>query len=111
MSRLIQGHELELAVAMGKVLGNLEEHTAVATEMLSRRCEHLGKWYVIRITHFSMYFKTFAGSLGSCLNTRPKGRVFKLLPRDPANVNALKQTYDRYSCILYDSMKTPVKDD
>ena len=44
MARLIQGHELQLAVAMGKVLGNLEEYTTVAMVMLSRRCEHLGKW-------------------------------------------------------------------
>ena len=34
----------------------------------------------------------FAGSQGSCLNTRPKGRVFKHLPRDRASVNAMKQT-------------------
>ena len=50
MCRLIQGHELELAVAMGKVLGNLEEHTTVAMEMLSRKCEHLGKWLVNSLT-------------------------------------------------------------
>ena len=30
---------------------------------------------------------TFAGSKGSCLNTRPLGRS-----RDPASVNAMKQT-------------------
>ena len=35
---------------------------------------------------------TFAGSRGSCLNMSPPGRMFKLLPSDPANVNALKQT-------------------
>ena len=43
---------------------------------------------------------TFAGSLGSCLNTRPLDRlntrpldrVFKHHPRDPASVNAMKQT-------------------
>ena len=35
---------------------------------------------------------TFAGSRGSCLNTRPLGLVFKHLPRDPASVNAMKQT-------------------
>ena len=35
---------------------------------------------------------TFAGSRGSCLNMRPQGQVFKDLPRDPANVNAMKQT-------------------
>lgn len=44
MRSLIQGNELELAVAMGTVLGNLEQHTSVALEMLSRRCERLGKW-------------------------------------------------------------------
>ena len=31
---------------------------------------------------------TYAGTRGSCLNPKPLG---KLLPRDPANVNALKQ--------------------
>ena len=47
----------------------------------------------IGITHvFFMHFKTFAGSRGSCLNTRPSGRVFKHRPRDPASVNAMKQT-------------------
>ena len=35
---------------------------------------------------------TFARSRGSCLNTRPLGRVFKHRPRDPASVNAMKQT-------------------
>ena len=35
---------------------------------------------------------TFAGSRGCCLNARPIGRVFKHLPRDPASVNAMKQT-------------------
>ena len=34
---------------------------------------------------------TFAGSLGSCLNTRPLGQVFKHLLRDLASVNAKKQ--------------------
>ena len=35
---------------------------------------------------------TFAGSRGSCLNTRPLGRVLKYRPRDPASVDAMKQT-------------------
>ena len=35
---------------------------------------------------------TLAGSRGSCLNMRPLGRVFKHLLRDPAVVNAMKQT-------------------
>ena len=35
---------------------------------------------------------TDAGSRGSCLNTRPLGRVFKHRLRDPASVNAMKQT-------------------
>ena len=34
---------------------------------------------------------TIAGSRGSCLNTRPLGRVFKHRPRVPASVNAMKQ--------------------
>ena len=34
---------------------------------------------------------TFAGSRESCLDTRPIGRVFKHLPKDPASVNAMKQ--------------------
>ena len=35
---------------------------------------------------------TFARFRGSCLNTRPSGRVFKHHPRDPVSVNAIKQT-------------------
>ena len=37
----------------------------------------------------------------SCLNTRPLGRMFKHLLRNPANVNAMKQTCDCYSCTFY----------
>ena len=46
---------------------------------------------------------TVAGFRERCLNTRPTGRVLKHLPRDPASVNAMKQTYicDRFSCIVY----------
>ena len=47
---------------------------------------------------------TFAGSRGSYLNTRPIGRALKHLPRDPASVNAMKQTCDmcdHYSCVFY----------
>ena len=36
---------------------------------------------------------TFVGSRGSCFNTKPLGRAFKHLPRDPASVNAMKLTY------------------
>ena len=39
--------------------------------------------------HTFFHALTFAGSRGSCLNTRLQGGVFKLLPKDPANVNAL----------------------
>ena len=39
---------------------------------------------------------TFARSRGSCLNTRPLGRVFKHGPRDEACVNAMKQT-----CVIF----------
>ena len=34
----------------------------------------------------------FAGSQGSCLDMRSLGRVFKHRPRDPASLNAMKQT-------------------
>ena len=53
--------------------------------------------------HIFFHALVFARSRGSCLNTRPQGRVFKRLPKDPTNVNAMKQTCDRYSCILPDS--------
>ena len=42
--------------------------------------------------HMFFHALTFAGSRGSCLNTRPSGRVFKHRPRDPASVIAMKQT-------------------
>ena len=35
---------------------------------------------------------TFARSRGNCLNMRPLGLVFKRCQRDPASVNAIKQT-------------------
>ena len=46
MSKLIRGNELELAVSVGTVLGNVPAQLRVATELLSRRCEFLGKWSV-----------------------------------------------------------------
>ena len=46
MSKLIRGNELELAISVGTVLGNVPAHLRLATELLSRRCEHLGKWSV-----------------------------------------------------------------
>ena len=45
---------------------------------------------------------TFAGSRGSCLNTRSLGRVVKHRPRDPESVNAMKQTCVIVSHILPD---------
>ncbi len=44
LQKLIRGNELELAVSVGLVLEGLEELTSVAAELLSRRCETLGKW-------------------------------------------------------------------
>lgn len=44
LSKLIRGHELELAVSVGLVLGNYPKETDVALGLLSRRCEALGKW-------------------------------------------------------------------
>ena len=47
---------------------------------------------VIGIRHV-FHALTFAKSRGYCLKMRPTGRVFKHLLRDPASVNAMKQTY------------------
>ena len=38
------------------------------------------------------YALTFAKSRGRCLNMRPIGQVIKHLQKDPASVNAMKQT-------------------
>ena len=46
------------------------------------------KYARITITNVCFIALTLAGSLGSCLNTRPIGLMFKQHPRDPANVNA-----------------------
>ena len=55
---------------------------------IKRKRKHVAN---IGITHvFSCI--NIAGSQGCCLNTRPIGLVFKHLPRDPASVNAMKQT-------------------
>ena len=48
------------------------------------------KYARITIKHVFFIALTLAGSLGQCLKTRPKGLVFKQLPRDPAHVNAWK---------------------
>ena len=39
----------------------------------------------------ALTFAKIARSRGSCFNSRPLGRKFKHLPRDPANPNAMKQ--------------------
>ena len=54
----------------------------------------------IGITHV-FHALTFSGSLGSCLNTRPSGLVFKHRLRDPASVNAMKQTFVFVILIFY----------
>ena len=46
-----------------------------------------------------LYALTFAGCPGSCLNTRPLGRMFKYFPLDPASVNAMKQT-----CVVFHAL-------
>ena len=45
----------------------------------------------IEITHVFSYIN-ICRVRGSCLNMRPFGRVFKHRQRDPASVNAMKQT-------------------
>ena len=44
MSKLIRGHELELAVSVGRVLTSAPRHTDLALGLLARRCEALGRW-------------------------------------------------------------------
>ena len=44
MQKLLRGNELELAVSVGLVLEDVEDLTSIAAELLSRRCEKLGKW-------------------------------------------------------------------
>ncbi|XP_059144021.1 WD repeat-containing protein 17-like [Physella acuta] len=44
ISALIRGHELELALSIGQVLGNVCKETDIAIELLSRRCEGVGRW-------------------------------------------------------------------
>ncbi|KAK6173871.1 hypothetical protein SNE40_017251 [Patella caerulea] len=44
MSTLIRGHELELAVSVGIVLGDVIQYVDYAVQLLSTRCERLGKW-------------------------------------------------------------------
>ena len=51
-------------------------------------CRNQVKYARITITHVCFIALTLAEFLGLCLNTLPKGFVFKQLPRDPANVNA-----------------------
>ena len=48
---------------------------------------------VIKRSHMFFHSLTFAGSRGSCLNKMPLCRVFKHRLRDPASVNAMKQTF------------------
>ncbi|KAH9519882.1 WD repeat-containing protein 17 [Bulinus truncatus] len=44
VSKLIRGNELELALCIGLVLNGAPSQTDIVLELLSRRCEALGKW-------------------------------------------------------------------
>ena len=44
MQKLLRGNELELAVSVGLVLEDVGDLTSIAAELLSRRCEKLGRW-------------------------------------------------------------------
>jgi len=46
MCKLIGGGELELAASLGLVLKSVDAQLRVAVELLSRRCENLGRWSV-----------------------------------------------------------------
>ena len=47
MCKLIRGGELELAVSVGLVLKTVAAQLCMALELLSRRCENLGRWSVM----------------------------------------------------------------
>ena len=70
---------------------NLTEEIVTAKTVTSFKTLLDKRLVNIGITHV-FHALIFAGSRGCCLNTRPIGRVFKHLPRDPASVNAMKQT-------------------
>ena len=71
-------------------IGFKKSNIFISTHMTSNHSEIGGVCKLdIGIT-YGFHALTFAGSRGSCLNTRPLGRVFKYLPRDPANVIAMK---------------------
>jgi len=46
MSKLIRASELELAAAVGQVLGTTQTSLRMAVELLARRCERIGCWSV-----------------------------------------------------------------
>ena len=56
------------------------------------KCKQLGIMVSSKAATLRMLILTFARFRGSCLNTRPTGRVFEHRPCDPASVNAMKQT-------------------
>jgi len=47
MCKLIRGGELVLAVSVGLILKSVDAQLRVAIELLSRRCENLGRWSVM----------------------------------------------------------------
>ena len=47
MCKLIRGGELELAVNVGLILKSVDAQLRIALELLSRRCENLGRWLVM----------------------------------------------------------------
>jgi len=59
MCKLIRGGEIELAVSVGLVLKSVDAQLRVAVELLSRRCENLGKWLVILICFSVGFSETF----------------------------------------------------
>jgi len=52
MCKLIRGGEIELAVSVGLVLKSVDAQLRVALELLSRRCENLGRWSVMSLFAF-----------------------------------------------------------
>ena len=74
MCKLIRGGELELAVSVGLVLKSVDAQLRVAVELLSRRCEQLGRWSVSDVFSASVVRCCYGcGSLADAPKSLVKG--------------------------------------
>ncbi|KAL4230509.1 Anaphase-promoting complex subunit 4 WD40 domain [Mactra antiquata] len=112
--KLIQGNELELAVSMGLVLGNLQSYTSLAIEMLSRRCERLGLWdLAVDLLHQIPDNKILlAKCCARCgmntedINTLHQRAHLPSLSECSIEAEKLKRRNNQYECIMYYLLST-----